>query len=431
MRSLRSRLFVAMALIASVSVALTVAIALVLIHHRDAVQAQRTLDRQASALASVLAPTPVTRVFAVAVRPGPSLGGVRELGAKRAEKVIAAIGRLGSSGELTLAGHQLLFAASPIPGGAQIVLVRSAALASTDVVPLTLSLLVAALGGVLLAALLSLLVARRVTDPLGKLERAAARLPREPGVRVELDEPRELASLAEHFNEMAAELERSRDEQRSFLLSVSHELKTPLTAIRGYAEGLADGAVAAEPAAEVIGVETQRLERLIGDLLDLARLERADFQVASQTVDLGSLAESALARFASTAAERGVRINLAIEPQAAALADHDRLLQVISNLLENALRMTPSGGTITLAARPGALSVTDSGPGIDSADLPHAFKRFYLHRRAGGDAGHGSGLGLAIVAELVGAMGGEASVTSAPGEGARFEVNLPHSPNLR
>jgi two-component system sensor histidine kinase BaeS len=431
MRSLRSRLFVAMALIASVSVALTVAIAVVAIHHRDAVQAKRTLDRQASALASVLAPTPSTRVFAVAIRPGSSLGGVRKLGARRAAKVIDAIGGRGSSGSFSLAGHQLLFAASPVRGGAQIVVVRSATLASADVVPLTLSLLVAALGGVLLAALLSLLVARRVTDPLGKLERAAARLPREPGVRVELEEPRELASLAAHFNEMAAELERSREEQRSFLLSVSHELKTPLTAIRGYAEGLADGAVAAKPAAEVIGVETQRLERLIGDLLDLARLGRADFRVALETVDLGGLAESALARFASTAAARRVRINLTIKPDATALADHDRLMQVISNLLENALRMTPSGGTITLAAGPGALSVTDSGPGINPTDLPHAFERFYLHRRAGNNAGHGSGLGLAIVAELVGAMGGHSSVASAPGEGARFEVNLPHSPNLR
>jgi two-component system sensor histidine kinase BaeS len=144
-----------------------------------------------------------------------------------------------------------------------------------------------------------------------------------------------------------------------------------------------------------------------------------------ESIELGPLLELARERFASTAAARGVEIELAGTADARAIADHDRLLQVISNLLENALRATPSGGVITLAAAPGSLRVTDTGPGIAVGDLPHAFERFYLHRRAGGDDGHGSGLGLAIVAELVRAMGGRASVSSAPGEGASFQVQLP------
>lgn len=419
-----------MALVAILSVALTVGVAAILVDHRQRLQAQRTLDRQASALASVLGPAPATRVFAVAVGPGPALGGVRALGASRAQRVLALIPAGRRAGELTLAGRSLLYAKDATAGNGKVVLVRSAAFASTDAVPLTLSLLVAALGGALLAALLSLAVARRVTRPIAALEFAAARLPSEPNVRVNVREPRELASLAAHFNAMAAELERAREGQRAFLLSVSHELKTPLTAIRGYAEGLADGAVGASAAAEVIGAETQRLERLVGDLLDLARLEQAEFRVQRERVELGALVERTRERFASGASERDVQIVLAIEPDAAALADHDRLVQVMSNLIENALRVTPRGGSITLAAGPGALSVTDTGTGIEPDDLPHAFERFYLHRRAGAGAGageRGSGLGLAIVAQLVKAMGGDTSVTSDPGQGAHFKVRLPHA----
>ena len=427
-RSLRSRLFVAMALIASLSVLLTVLVAGTLLHHRERLQAERTLERQASALASVLAPSGRSRVFAVAVRPGPALGGVRALGAARAARILKALPQGSRAGEIAPAGHPLLYAARSAAGGGEIVLVRSAKLASTDATSLTLALLAAALGGALLAALLSLLIARRVTRPIAELARATARLPSEPGVRVEVREPRELAELAEHFNEMAAELERSREAQRAFLLSVSHELKTPLTAIRGHAEGLADGAVRAAPAAAVIGAETQRLERLVGDLLDLARLERAEFRVAREPVDLGAIAASARERLVAEARERDLRIELSVLPGAAALADRDRLLQVVSNLLENALRVTPRGGSITLAAEPGSLTVTDTGPGIAQEDLPHAFERFYLHSRAGGDGGQGSGLGLAIVAELVRAMGGRASVRSAPGEGACFAVSLPSAP---
>lgn len=425
MSSLRARLFAAMAAVAILSVALTVGVAQVLIHNRQSLQAERTLERQATALASVLTAAPGGRVYAVAVGAGKGLGGVRALAPARAARVLAALDPGRQTGRIVLGGRALLFAQEAGPTGDRIVLVRPAKLGRSDAVPLSLSLLGAALGGALLAGLLSLLAARRVTRPLAALEQAAARLPHDPAVRVEVAEPRELASLAAHFNEMAAELERARDGQRTFLLSVGHELKTPLTAIRGYAEGLLDGAVAAEQAAPVIKAETDRLERLVGDLLDLARLGQAEFRAERRPVDLAALAQRARQRFAAAAAERDVAIEIAASPGASALADHDRLLQVVSNLTENALRVTPPGGTITLTAEPGSFSVADSGPGIDPADLPHAFERFYLHRRAGGDGGRGSGLGLAIVAELAAAMGGRASVTSRPGQGARFRLELP------
>ena len=285
-------------------------------------------------------------------------------------------------------------------------------------------LLLAALAGVGLAAVLSLLVARSIVRPIRRIGDAtralAADESHEPLPR---EGTEELASLADAFNKMTEQLAASREAERNFLLSVSHELKTPLTAIRGYAEGLADGAFEPDEAAETIMVEARRLERLVRDLLDLARMNRSEFAVRNEPVDLAEIAREAAQRHEAPATQFGVGL-VAEGDESWVEADHDRVLQVASNLVENALRESPAGGTVIVRAEHGRLLVIDAGPGIASEDLPRVFERFYLYDKIGKDRPVGSGLGLAIVKQLVVAMGGDVRVESSPGRGATFVVSL-------
>ncbi|MBV8563786.1 MAG: HAMP domain-containing histidine kinase [Actinobacteria bacterium] len=234
----------------------------------------------------------------------------------------------------------------------------------------------------------------------------------------------ELATLAESFNDLALQLRRAQEAERSFLLSVSHELKTPLTAIRGYAEAVEDGAIDPREAAATVAQEAARLERLVKDLLDLARMNRTDFSVHLAEIDLGDVAEDAVRRYQKQADAFGVRLSASIDGPAPAVADADRVLQVISNLVENALRLTPVGGEVRVVAAPGQLRVEDTGPGLADEDRERAFERFYLHERYGRERPVGTGLGLAIVKELTNAMGGRVEVASRPGELTAFTVRL-------
>jgi two-component system sensor histidine kinase BaeS len=289
-------------------------------------------------------------------------------------------------------------------------------------------LLLAALAGVVLAAVLSFVVARSISRPIRRVAAATRALAVD-----ESHDPlptrgtTELASLAEAFNQMTEQLAASRQAERDFLLSVSHELKTPLTAIRGYSEGLADGAFEAEEAARVISLEASRLERLVRDLLDLARMNRHEFSVQHEPVDLAEVAREAVRRQETAARAFGVTL-MAEGDEAWVDADGDRVLQVASNLVENALRETPEGGAVTVRVEPGRLLVTDTGPGIRAEDIPHAFERFYLYDKADKDRPVGSGLGLAIVKQLATAMGGDVGVQSSR-NGTTFELRL--RPQLR
>jgi two-component system sensor histidine kinase BaeS len=226
------------------------------------------------------------------------------------------------------------------------------------------------------------------------------------------------------FNDLAEQLARAREAERSFLLSVSHELKTPLTAIRGYAEALQDGAIEPEDVAATVVAEAARLERLVGDLLDLARMNRTDFGVHPSDIDLAEVAEDAVRRYEQQADVFGVSLVAVADGPSPAIADADRVLQVISNLVENALRLTPRGGEVRVIAAPGVLRVEDTGPGLEPEDRERAFERFYLHERYGRERPVGTGLGLAIVKELVEAMGGSVEVASEPGRLTSFTVRL-------
>jgi signal transduction histidine kinase len=290
------------------------------------------------------------------------------------------------------------------------------------------------LWGVVLIIILGLLgawiLSRSVVRPVRRLAEASGRLAEgEAGVTVTPQGPKELRELAVSFNDMNAKLTKAQETEQAFLLSVSHELKTPLTSVRGYAEGIADGTIEPAAAAAVIGAESSRLERLVGDLLESGRMRKAAFTVRREPVDLATVAEDVARRYDVTARDAGLTLLLGTEAGGAALADHDRVLQVVSNLVENAIRCTPAPGTVTITTSPGTIAVADTGRGLTSDDLPRAFERFYLYSRYGTDRPVGTGLGLAIVKELTEAMGGTVSVSSAVGVGTAFTVVLPRDPD--
>jgi two-component system sensor histidine kinase BaeS len=275
-------------------------------------------------------------------------------------------------------------------------------------------------------------IVRRLTRPIRAVERAAARiatgdLGARAGIPPGTDE--ELATLAATLNAMAAQLEQARGGERAFLLSVSHDLRTPLTSIRGYAEALADGTLdGADPeargrAAAVIAAEARRLERLVRDLLDLSRLDSRQFSLHPRPCDAAEIVRDAAAAFAPKAEELGLRLDVDAPGPIPGDLDGERLAQIVANLVENALKYAATRVHVAAhASSPGevAIVVDDDGPGIPPADRDAVFDRLYTVRETPGRT-VGTGLGLAIVRELAGAMGGHALVAA----DSRFVVALP------
>jgi len=351
-------------------------------------------------------------------------------------------------GQAEIDGESQLYSARRV-GSAAVVASRPDSLTTDDFSDYLAGLLLAGALAALLAGLAAALMARRLAAPIGRVGDAARSLAegRDPG-RLPPEKTVELAALSDSFNDMSEQLARSREAERAVLLSVSHELRTPLTAIRGYAEGLEDGTVDPQTAASVVGREADRLGRLVGDLLALVKLEQGVLDIRSERVDLAEAAHEAERRLRPQATASEVTVVVEAWPSIAAgdtaavggragdaaaldesrpiaTADADRVVQVVSNLVENAIRITPAGGRVTIALAPGSIAVSDTGPGIPAEDLDHAFDRFHLRRRHGRGSPDGAGLGLAIVRELTEAMGGGVAVDSAAGAGARFTVRLP------
>jgi len=430
-RKLRTRLFVGIAATVAVSTIVMLAVGSALTRRSLDEDARRALIRQVDLIAAQHVSSPLPRGD---TEIGRFLATEEErlaiLTPEQAELLLpgGAAERLRQSGRangtVSVRGESFLYAAR-LGGGDAIALLRSARNQSGDWTPFLVGLALAALLGLALAAGVAFLLARAVARPVTRVAEASKRLAAgsEPDP-LPVEGSTELRQLSTSFNELSEELRRAQDAERAFLLSISHELKTPLTAIRGHAEGLSDGVVAPERAGEVIERETHRLERLIRDLLDLARLRRRSFDVVLAPVDLGAIAEDALARHAPQAEQYGVDLEARIEPGAAAIADAGRTLQALSNLVENAIRSTPAGGAVVIEAAPGRLAVVDNGPGLAADDLGRAFERFYLWDRYGADRPVGTGLGLAIVAELAEAMEGEVTVASTPGAGSTFTLVL-------
>jgi signal transduction histidine kinase len=422
--SLRRRVLAYVALAAIASCALTVGVAVVLVRHRIASQRMTALESQANVLSVVGGAPGALRAGDHVYRVGSGRPRRVRPGVSRA--VLSAIGPAPEAhGTITVGGREVLYVSRSTARG-RVVLIRGARLAFAEWRPFLTSLVIAGLGGAALAALLSYLLARRLLRPIDQLADATRRVAAgESDVAVPVEGEDELAELGRSFNAMSSELARAREAQRSFLESVSHELKTPLTSIRGYAEALEEAAVAPAEGGRVIAAEADRLERLVFDLLDLARLGRAGFAVEHRTLDLAAIGAAAVKRHLPRARELSVELRSTATDGSRGIGDEGRLLQATSNLVENALRLTPAGGEVEVLAGPGTIAVRDTGPGLASEDLPRAFDRFYLHDRYRSERAVGSGLGLAIVKELTAAMGGEVSAARGAGGGAEFTIHLP------
>jgi two-component system OmpR family sensor kinase len=301
----------------------------------------------------------------------------------------------------------------------------------TRVAPLLGRLGLALLGGLGVAVLLAVYLSRRLTRPVLELSRVAdevalghydVEVPDVPGGT-------EVGHLANRFREMARRLAEAEQLERNFLMSVSHELRTPLTAIRGHVAALSEGLVE-DPEAraislETITAETERLSRLVNDVLDLAKLDARRFTVLTEEVDMETLVGRAYSTFNEEARRREIDYRNDVHARPVIISDGDRVLQIITNLLSNAFRWTPDGGTIALGltAENGAVSVsvTDTGPGIGLEEQERIFRPFWS--RDGG----GTGLGLAIASELAQALGGRIDLDTEPGRGSRFELVLPNA----
>jgi signal transduction histidine kinase len=268
---------------------------------------------------------------------------------------------------------------------------------------------------------------RRYTAPVGELIDGAHRI--EVGdlsTRVAETGPREVRSVARALNSMATQLEATDSRRRTFLADVTHELRTPLSVIRGRAEGIIEGVYPGDRAHVAPILESARtLELLIEDLRTLALVEAGGLTLRREPVDVAVLVNATVATFQDQARERGVHLRADLEADLPPLhADPSRLRSVLSNLVSNAVRHTPSGGHVTVSTRSTemslVLSIVDDGPGIAPELLPHVFERFVKSADS-----TGSGLGLAIARDLVVAHGGDIAASGAPGGGTAMTVTLP------
>ncbi len=322
----------------------------------------------------------------------------------------------------------------PTRSGTAIVLVRSLGnLEQTSTAAAQLIALALALG-VIVAILAGTLLTRWLTRPLVVAAETAKRMAAgERGLTVGARVPTEVGAVADALATLDRALTTSEGRQREFLLSISHELRTPLTAVRGYGEAMVDGLIHEGDIVRVgttLVTETERLDHFVADLLELARLEADDFAIDHRRVDVGVLMEQTVEAWRGSAVT--VEVTVSALPGIVDLAvstDPQRLRQVIDGLVENALRVTPGGSSVTLAARSigtmVVLEVSDGGPGLSPDDQAVAFERGVLRARYRDIRPVGTGLGLSIAARLVARLGGTISAGNAPGGGAVFAVSLP------
>ena len=296
------------------------------------------------------------------------------------------------------------------------------------------ALVAGAVGGAAAAIVLGVVLARSLTRPLRELtlgSRAVAAGELETQVPVRSSD--ELGELAEAFNQMNADLAVSRDRRRRLTADVAHELRTPLSVILGHSEGIREGVLeASEENLAVIHDEALRLERLVDDLRILSLVESGELTLELGDYDPADLMERTVASYRALAREKEIELEAnAAEGLPEVRIDFDRMGQVLGNLIGNAIRHTPDGGSIQMSAseRNGAveIQVNDSGQGIDPEDLPHVFERFYRGDTSRHRDGARSGLGLAIARSLTEAQGGTIRAESKPGEGTTILVQIPKS----
>ncbi|RLT43575.1 MAG: HAMP domain-containing protein [Chloroflexi bacterium] len=286
-----------------------------------------------------------------------------------------------------------------------------------------------------LGLIFGVLASRTLAAPLNRLAVAARAIgARNLDYRVPVQGSDEIREVAESFNKMAADLQSAESLRRNLLADVAHELRTPLTVLQGNLQAILDDVYPLDKS-EVVRLhdQTRHLHRLVNDLHELAQAEAHQLLLHKQTVDPNSLAQAAVDFFGPVAEEKGVALRLEISGETPSIqSDRARLMQVMQNLLNNALRHTQSGGEIvvSVAIQPGGveIAVQDTGEGILAEDLPHIFERFYRSGKARDRDNGGTGLGLAIVRALVEAHDGRVTVTSGGrSAGSRFVLYLPHN----
>jgi signal transduction histidine kinase len=300
------------------------------------------------------------------------------------------------------------------------------------VTPLIERLAIAGAFGLIIAAVLSWYLSRRIVRPVLQLSDAVDAIASGQYDVTVPAAPGELGHLSSRIAEMAYRLAEVEEMERNFLMSVSHELRTPLTAIRGHVSALLDEGVVVDPESrhqslETVEAEAQRLERLVGDILDLAKLDTHRFTVLTEEVDMAQLLDQAFERYREEAERRSIDYRQQVRDRPVITSDGDRVLQVVGNLLSNAFKATPDGGSILLelARQNGTVhvAVEDTGPGIPAEARERLFRPF-----VSGNAG-GTGLGLAIANEISTALGGRIILQSEVGKGSRFELVLPADEN--
>jgi signal transduction histidine kinase len=335
---------------------------------------------------------------------------------------------------VSIEGSKVLVEVRAVDGNRTVVFAQRSALAAGTSLQLLPRVLLALAVGLVVAVVSSVLFARRLAAPLRRTADAARRLASgERSVRVRAEGPREVAELGESLNALGEALEQSEGRQREFLLSVSHELRTPLTAVTGFAEAIADGVASGDDAVRAgrtIQREAVRLERLVTDLLELARLGADEFRLDPAPVDLAALVRDCAEVWQLRCAREDVRLSVSAPASPVpVVADARRLRQVVDGLAENALRVTPAGApmvfSLSVSGSSTSLSVRDGGPGLAPEDYPVAFERGVLNARYRDRRPVGSGIGLALVHGLVTRMGGTLTAGPAPEGGAAFTITFP------
>jgi signal transduction histidine kinase len=287
----------------------------------------------------------------------------------------------------------------------------------------------------LVAILFAFLIARSVARPLQEMAAASEAIAQgDYDQTLSQQGPEEVRRVASSFNSMATQVKLARQAQQDFVANVSHDLKTPITSIRGWSQALLDGTAVSpseqQQAASIINKEADRMSRMVSQLLDLARIESGQLEIARQPVELGQILTDVQQNLMQEAQEKEIHLTLETAPVPPVLGDHDRLVQLFTNLVENALAHTPVGGRIHLQVRPHGDKavegiVQDTGAGIPADELSRIFERFYQVDKARSSERRGSGLGLAIVQELAAAHNGRVQVRSQVSEGTIFTVRLP------
>jgi len=295
----------------------------------------------------------------------------------------------------------------------------------------------------IISIILALLIARSIAKPLQRMTAATEEIARgNYDQTLDITSPDEVGRLAASFNTMSREVKASRQAQRDFVANVSHELKTPLTSIQGFSQAILDGTADDERsrhrAMEIISNEANRMARLVDELLDLARMESGQIKMQQESVDLAEVLKACVEKFALQAKEGNKELILDAPALPLISGDKDRLAQVFTNLLANALKHTPPNGKVTIKAEKGTqkqkevvpiptveISVTDTGSGIPPEDLAHIFERFYQVDKSRAGKDRGMGLGLTIAKQIVEAHRGTISVESVRDLGTRFTISLP------